>query len=87
MKHETLTMIPGPTPVHEKILDGLARPTTSHQAPSFVESFRECLDDLKRIVFTDTAQPFIVAERMIATSVFSPLTITASGAQGSPPID
>jgi aspartate aminotransferase-like enzyme len=61
MKHETLTMIPGPTPVHEKILDGLARPTTSHQAPSFVESFRECLDDLKRIVFTDTAQPFIVA--------------------------
>jgi len=56
-----LTMIPGPTPVHERILRQLARPTSSHQAPQFVESYRECLDDLCRIVFTDSAQPFIVA--------------------------
>ena len=38
---ETLTMIPGPTPVHPRILDALARPTVSHVAPSFVEEFRE----------------------------------------------
>jgi aspartate aminotransferase-like enzyme len=61
MIDEVLTMIPGPTPVHERILRQLARPTSSHQAPQFVESYRRCLEDLCRVVFTDSAQPFIVA--------------------------
>lgn len=33
MIDETLTMIPGPTPVHPRILAALSRPTTSHVAP------------------------------------------------------
>ncbi|MBK9372692.1 MAG: hypothetical protein IPN03_02875 [Holophagales bacterium] len=39
MINETLTMIPGPSPVHTRILHALAQPTTSHVAPSFVEEF------------------------------------------------
>jgi aspartate aminotransferase-like enzyme len=61
MTDDTLTMIPGPTPVRPSILEALARPTTSHQAPSFVEGYRECLENLRRIVFTGSAQPFIVS--------------------------
>ena len=44
MIDETLTMIPGPTPVHPRILSALARPTVSHVAPSFVKEFRDALD-------------------------------------------
>ncbi len=61
MLDQTLTMIPGPTPVHYKILDALARPTVSHVAPSFVEEMRACLDNLKRIGDGRRAQPFVVA--------------------------
>jgi aspartate aminotransferase-like enzyme len=58
---ETLTMIPGPTPVRERILRALARPTTSHQDPSFVQTFRECLANLNGIALTESAQPFLVS--------------------------
>lgn len=61
MIDDVLTMIPGPTPVHDRILRQLARPTTSHQFPAFVAAYRACLDDLKRIVFTEQAQPFVVS--------------------------
>ena len=43
---ESLTMIPGPTPVHARILGALARPTTSHVFPAFVEEFRQALECL-----------------------------------------
>lgn len=56
-----LTMIPGPTPVHPRILEALAAPTTSHQDPGFVERFRACLANLKAAVFAESAQPFIVS--------------------------
>jgi len=61
MPDDTLTMIPGPTPVLPSILEALGRPTTSHQAPSFVEGYRECLENLRRIVFAESAQPFVVS--------------------------
>jgi alanine-glyoxylate transaminase/serine-glyoxylate transaminase/serine-pyruvate transaminase len=61
MLNRKLTMIPGPTPVHDRILDALAQPTTSHVAPSFIESFRACLANLQAIALTETAQPFVVA--------------------------
>ena len=54
-------MIPGPTPVHERVLETLARPTVSHQFPAFVESYRECLTRWRRIGRSDSAQPFIVS--------------------------
>ena len=61
MIEETLTMIPGPTPVHPRILGALARPTVSHVAPAFVEDFKGALDGLRRLCQTTTGQPFIVA--------------------------
>ena len=61
MPDPMLTMIPGPTPVHDDILSALARPTISHVAPAFVEATRSCLDNLKQIARTETAQPFVVA--------------------------
>ena len=61
MTNPVLTMIPGPTPVHERILEALARPTVSHQAPSFVDAYRACLENMRRIVRSDKAQPFVVS--------------------------
>ncbi|MBK9090069.1 MAG: alanine--glyoxylate aminotransferase family protein [Holophagales bacterium] len=61
MINETLTMIPGPSPVHTRILDALAQPTTSHVAPSFVEEFRQALAGFRALCQSETAQPFIVA--------------------------
>ena len=61
MINETLTMIPGPTPVHSRILGALARPTTSHVAPSFVEEFQQGLAGFRALGQSETAQPFIVA--------------------------
>jgi alanine-glyoxylate transaminase/serine-glyoxylate transaminase/serine-pyruvate transaminase len=58
---ETLTMIPGPTPVHPRILAALARPTVSHVAPAFVEEFRTALLDLRTLCQSAAGQPFIVA--------------------------
>ena len=58
---ESLTMIPGPTPVHARILNALARPTTSHVAPSFVDEFRQTLAGFRAVCQSETAQPFIVA--------------------------
>ncbi len=61
MIEETLTMIPGPTPVHPRILDALARPTVSHVAPVFVEAFKSALSDFKTLCQSTSGQPFIVA--------------------------
>jgi len=61
MPDPILTMIPGPTPVDERILAALARPTVSHLAPAFVESFGACLANLREIAISEIAQPFVVA--------------------------
>jgi alanine-glyoxylate transaminase/serine-glyoxylate transaminase/serine-pyruvate transaminase len=58
---ETLTMIPGPTPVHPRILAALARPTVSHLAPTFVEAFRTALADFRTLCRSSSGQPFVVA--------------------------
>jgi len=54
-------MIPGPTPVHERVLAALARPTVSHQYPAFVEAYLECLTRWRDIGVTRSAQPFVVS--------------------------
>lgn len=61
MIDESLTMIPGPTPVHSRILDALARPTVSHLAPEFVETFRAAIADFRWLCQSREGQPFIVA--------------------------
>lgn len=61
MIDDILTMIPGPTPVHQRILRALSSPTTSHVAPSFVDVFKSCLANVLQIFESETAQPFVVA--------------------------
>jgi len=61
MREETLTMIPGPTPVHPAILGALAKPTVSHVAPSFVAESKEAIDGFRRLCRTEKGQVFIVA--------------------------
>jgi len=60
MQTEKLLMIPGPTPVHPRILNSLSRPTISHVSPTFVAEFKEALLNLKEIVFCQRGEPFIV---------------------------
>jgi aspartate aminotransferase-like enzyme len=61
MLEESLTMTPGPTPVHPRILEALARPTMAHGAPAFVEAFRVALADFQALCRTGTGQPFAVS--------------------------
>ncbi|BDU75744.1 pyridoxal-phosphate-dependent aminotransferase family protein [Mesoterricola sediminis] len=61
MREETLTMIPGPTPVHPAILGALARPTVSHVAPGFVAESKEAIDGFRRLCRSEKGQAFVVA--------------------------
>jgi alanine-glyoxylate transaminase/serine-glyoxylate transaminase/serine-pyruvate transaminase len=61
MEQEKLLLIPGPTPVHPRILNALSQPTISHVSPVFVEEFKESLLNLKKIVFCEKGEPFIVS--------------------------
>src|SRR5512143_2596472 len=54
-------MIPGPTPVHPRILSALSKPTVSHVAPAFVETFKKALADFRAPGQSATAQPFLVS--------------------------
>jgi len=61
MPEEKLLLIPGPSPVVPRILDALARPTVSHVSPEMVHDLKEACENLKKIVFSDNGEPFIVA--------------------------
>lgn len=61
MIQDILTMIPGPTPVHRRILDRLAEPTVSHLFPAFLDDYRETLKNFRTIMRSNSAQPFIFA--------------------------
>jgi alanine-glyoxylate transaminase/serine-glyoxylate transaminase/serine-pyruvate transaminase len=61
MNREILLLIPGPTPVHPRILNALSQPTISHVSPVFVAEMKEALENLKKIVFCKTGESFIVA--------------------------
>ena len=61
MPREQLLLIPGPTPVHPRIINSLSLPTVSHVSPVFVEEFKQSLIDLKVIVSCNQGQAFIVS--------------------------
>jgi alanine-glyoxylate transaminase/serine-glyoxylate transaminase/serine-pyruvate transaminase len=56
-----LLLIPGPSPVHPRILESLAAPTVSHVGPEMVADLSAALDDLKKIVFCRNGEPFIIS--------------------------
>ncbi len=61
MAQEKLLLIPGPSPVVPRILDALARPTVSHVGPEMVRELRGACENLKKIVFSEKGEPFIIA--------------------------
>ena len=61
MQAEKLLMIPGPSPVHPRIINSLSLPTVSHVSPELGEELKEALTALKKIVFCERGEPFIVA--------------------------
>ncbi len=61
MPQEKLLMIPGPSPVVPRILETLALPTVSHVGPDMARDLKEACENLKKIVFCDNGEPFIVA--------------------------
>lgn len=61
MPQEKLLLIPGPTPVHPRIINTLSQPTVSHVSPVFVEEKKRALDNLKKVVFCRNGEGFLVA--------------------------
>jgi len=61
MEEEKLLLIPGPTPVHPRIINALSLPTVSHISPVFVKEFKQALSNLKKIVFCESGESFVVA--------------------------
>ncbi len=61
MQEEKLLMIPGPSPVHPRIINSLSIPTVSHVSPVLVGELKEALANLKKIVFCEKGEAFIVA--------------------------
>lgn len=61
MIDDVLTMIPGPTPVHPRVLRRMAEATVSHQYPSFVEDYKSCLKNYLEIMEFPQGRPFVLA--------------------------
>jgi alanine-glyoxylate transaminase / serine-glyoxylate transaminase / serine-pyruvate transaminase len=61
MAQDKLLLIPGPSPVVPRILDALAKPTVSHVGPDMVHDLKESCENLKKIVFCENGEPFVVA--------------------------
>lgn len=58
---EKLLLIPGPSPVHPRIIHSLAQPTVSHVGPEMVEELPQALNNLKKIVYCEKGEAFIIA--------------------------
>lgn len=52
MSERKLLMIPGPTNVDPLVLRALGKPTLAHTDPQFVETFKETLENLKKVFMT-----------------------------------
>jgi alanine-glyoxylate transaminase/serine-glyoxylate transaminase/serine-pyruvate transaminase len=61
MKGRKLLMIPGPIEFEPEVLATLGKPTTSHVAPDFIESFGSALEQMKQVWMSPNGQPFIIA--------------------------
>lgn len=58
---EKLLLIPGPSPVHPRIIHSLAQPTVSHVGPEMVKELPRALANLKKIVFCEKGEGFIIS--------------------------
>lgn len=56
-----LLVIPGPIEVHDDVLYANAHYTVSHVGQDFIPVFGECIKMARDVLFTQSAQPFIIA--------------------------
>jgi len=88
MPQEKLLLIPGPTPVHPRIIHSLSLPTVSHVSPVFVEETTKALANLKKIVYNRSGEGFIVSGagtlsmEMALLNIASPQEIVLVVSQG-----
>ncbi|TIB18686.1 hypothetical protein E3P92_00427 [Wallemia ichthyophaga] len=57
----SLLVIPGPIEVSDEVLYANAHPSVSHVSPNFIPVFGHCIKMLRSLVYSDSAQPFIVS--------------------------
>jgi len=76
---EKLLLIPGPSPVHPRIIHSLAQPTVSHVGPEMVEEMQKAQDNLKKIVFCEKGEAFIIAGAGTMAMEMAILNTLASG--------
>lgn len=58
---EKLLLIPGPSPVHPRIIQSLSLPTVSHVGPELVQDLSDALENLKKIAYCAQGEPFIIS--------------------------
>jgi alanine-glyoxylate transaminase/serine-glyoxylate transaminase/serine-pyruvate transaminase len=58
---ERLLMIPGPIEMDPAVLAALARKTTSHVDPDFIETFGRALGRVREVFLAPSSAPFVVA--------------------------
>ncbi|KAF9221371.1 PLP-dependent transferase [Gyrodon lividus] len=56
-----LLVIPGPIEVTDEVLYANAHPSMSHMSPAFVSVFRDCIRMTRNILYSEDAQPFLIA--------------------------
>ncbi|BGP25684.1 hypothetical protein JCM10295v2_004617 [Rhodotorula toruloides] len=56
-----LLSVPGPVEVSDEVLYANAHPSMSHVSPAFAPVFGDCLRMLRKLLYTEKGQPFIVA--------------------------
>jgi len=79
MLKEKLLLIPGPSPVHERILAALAEPTVAHTGPEMQVELKGACENLKRIVFCADGEAFIVAGAGTLSMEMALLNTAAAG--------
>ncbi|KAM0750801.1 PLP-dependent transferase, partial [Meredithblackwellia eburnea MCA 4105] len=58
--HKTL-LIPGPVEVSDAVLYANAHPSMSHVSPVFAPVFGNCIRALRKVLYTEKGQPFIIS--------------------------
>ncbi|MDP2914733.1 MAG: alanine--glyoxylate aminotransferase family protein [Candidatus Aminicenantes bacterium] len=76
---DKLLLIPGPSPVHPRILDALAEPTVSHVSPEMAVDLSAALENLKKTVFCAGGEPFIIAGAGTLAMEIALLNVIAKG--------
>ncbi|GAA5827464.1 hypothetical protein JCM11251_003822 [Rhodosporidiobolus azoricus] len=59
-EHKMLA-VPGPIEVSDEVLLANAHPSMSHVSPAFAPVFGNCLRMLRKVLYTESAQPFIIS--------------------------